>query len=417
MIEMMVAIVILGLGLLMAATMFPVGWTRARDLAEFTTETTAAENAAATVRLLCNVSNPSAGIPTSFLGDFDQAVFDAGTTNPWDSEVHVLHVENALADAASVAARPDRNPILPGWYESETDLLNVQPTDWIGNDPRLGDWVNVGAAPGAQIAFRERVVPPLAARPDGSVDPDGLARWDAMLDARRFAWAVLYRIENAASITPADPRSIDFYLVTLRRTQLNHRFARQDPNVTNPTTQPQALDLDEDMLFPVPWLVNLRVAGRWDADGDPPGDFFNEAEAPPEGVPSEAVANPGGAAAGQLIAQMLQTGSILIDRLNGNVYTVKSHRFTGDDADFDHEATVTLDREITVADVDTDWTADGGPALNDRADLTSPYDEASRDFCVFPPPVLAERPASGFVLFDGRQPVVGLEVRQMFFSP
>ena len=35
--ELMIAIVILGLGLLMVAGMFPVGWIKARELAEYTT--------------------------------------------------------------------------------------------------------------------------------------------------------------------------------------------------------------------------------------------------------------------------------------------------------------------------------------------------------------------------------------------
>ena len=60
--------------------------------------------------------------------------------------------------------------------------------------------------------------------------------------------------------------------------------------------------------------------------------------------------------------------------------------------------------------------ADDTVAIDVVADQANPNGDL-RDFWVFPPPVLAERPASGFVLFDGRQPVVGLEVRQMFFSP
>ena len=74
--EMMIAIVILGLGLLMVATMFPIAWTKARTLAEFTNQSSITEAASTTVRLLTRVARPIPGGPpfqsqTSFLGDYE----------------------------------------------------------------------------------------------------------------------------------------------------------------------------------------------------------------------------------------------------------------------------------------------------------------------------------------------------------
>ncbi len=409
MIEMMVAIVILGLGLLMAATMFPVGWTRARDLAEFTTETSTAENAATTVRLLCDVSNPLATPPvlTSFLGDFQPTVVAQVPPDPF---VHVLHIENALADRSALPDPADF--IIDEWYLHDTDDFTErgQAIESPNLDWALSDWWQAYESgspsvlpPMAQIAFHERVVPPLPPLPPPG-DPER-ERWEELLNSRRFAWAVLHRIGNLVSIQdPAvDPRSMTLYLVTLRRTQLNNRFARQNPAGT--TTAPLALGPEEDMVFPVPWLINLEVLGAWDSG-------TGEALEGLTGLPSEAVANSGATDDGRLIARMLQTDSVLIDRLTGSVYTVTNHRFTGDGENLDKEATVTLDREITVRDVDTN--GDG------QADvLSAAPSEVRRDFWVFPPPVAAERPSGqdGFVFFDGRQPVVGIEVRQMFFSP
>ena len=56
--ELMIAIVILGLGLLMVASMFPVGWLKARELAEFTTSQSIIGVAEMTVKSLCRVEGP-----------------------------------------------------------------------------------------------------------------------------------------------------------------------------------------------------------------------------------------------------------------------------------------------------------------------------------------------------------------------
>ncbi len=397
--ELMIAIVILGLGLLMVATMFPVAWTRARDLAEFTNQTTATEAAQTTVDMLCNVwdGTPAPDAATSFLGDLAGAA-------PADGQVHVLHMDNAF-----------RIPNAGGaviWPEGQLDdgALDSAAALFIAIDPTLINWQGVlQPLPTSQVAFHERLIPPLGPLPGVTGPLD--AQWNQQLASRRFAWAVLYKLDAPTPAAADDQRSITMFFVTLRRTQSTHRFARQDDQGAVPplppqpflwTNAPQSLAPANDMIFPVPWLVNLQVNGDW--TNVPPGST---------GIPSEAIANPGGAAAGRLISHMLQTESMLIDRLSGAVYTVKSRRSTGSGNNFDDEATVTLDREIVVADVD-----DGSNGGTAGSGAVEPNTEDLRDFWVFPPPA-SRGPGEddNFPIFEGKQPVVGIETRQMIFRP
>jgi len=164
-IEMMIAIVILGLGLVMVATMFPVAWDRARTLSEHTTEQTIASAAHARmeatlrpagIKLIPNPSpiQPPYEIATigggSFAGDllFDQTLSRGLLSIPTaaqvafqgiipsycdgplmfysDTRVHVLNMENlTAADFVETAEDPwelerisdiigDGHPCAPG---------------------------------------------------------------------------------------------------------------------------------------------------------------------------------------------------------------------------------------------------------------------------------------------------------------
>jgi hypothetical protein len=244
--------------------------------------------------------------------------------------------------------------------------------------------------------------------------------WQQLANTRRFAWAALYRIDNAESITSvSDPREFTFSFFTLRRTQGSHRFPRQldQGDAVLNTQAPRALGAVEDMAFAVPWLVNLKVVGAWDASGSPEE---------PLGLPSEAIANPTGTAEGRLIAQMLPPGAYLVDRLTGAYYRVTQRVFTGSSDDsYDYRATLTLDREILAPDVDTDLEGEPGHGVVDGVGVDSGFiddeDEDSRDFWVFPPPVDRAATASvstdDYPVFDGKQPVVAIETRQITIAP
>ncbi len=410
--ELMIAIVILGIGLLMAAVMFPVAWTRARELAEFTSQSTAANSAETTLRLLTKVQSPTDATPagmTSFLGDYAPMGVTAITSSRF---VQPLHMENAYADRGvvtggdnfdtwgelhlkdfdpmSTAAQADQvrivNPILNQWLTNSTMPLNPPPP---------------------QVAFHERFLPPLPARPDVNGPPDN--QWDARLASRRFAWSALHRLQNFAEVTsPTAPRVMTFYVFTLRLSGSGQRFARQDdqdlpPTPNTMTAAPRALAASEDMQLPVPWLVSLQVLGNWDpVTGVPNAD--------PRGVPSDAIANPELLTGGELIARMIQPGSVLVERITGSIFTAKRTEFIGDGNNYDQQARITLDREVLASEF---W--NGNMLI-----LGAPGSPASdqREFWVFPPPV--DRGATEddeFPFFDGQQPVVGIEVRQMVFTP
>ena len=133
--EMMIAIIILGLGLLMVATMFPVAWTRARDLAEFTNHNTASQAAQTTVQMLCRVYNPAIGLSvSSFLGDTQiPTVIDA------DGTVHVLEIQNAFADPGMVT--PGASYVPRGESFQSNFLVRASPLNTVQIDPKITTWL------------------------------------------------------------------------------------------------------------------------------------------------------------------------------------------------------------------------------------------------------------------------------------
>ncbi len=408
--ELMIAIVILGLGMLMVATMFPVAWTRARDMSEFTTQTTVGNNGAFVMEMQTVVTLPDGSVTSpSFIGDVDPATDSA--RDPALPLVHQVHMWNQFATnpggtGAYKVEYEASDDYGAGWTDISMDTLHVP----AGITPPYHPYTAVNT----MIGLEDRVLPPLPPRPvDTSLPPELRTHWDETVATRRFLWAAFNRFD----VTPtrrADVRSLTMYYVTLRRPESTNRYARQDPaaGVGLATRQPVALASTEDVRFPVPWLIHLDVRGNWDSTIPGPQVALD-----PTGIPSEAIA--GGDSESKLIAQMLQKDSMLIDRLTGAVYTVKSHRYTKTGSDYDYKAVVTLDREVQVADLDplasgvvqVDMTADA-------ADPTAPVDTTNgtiRPFWTFPPPI--ERFGDGDFVFSGKQPVVGVEIRPLVKRP
>jgi len=397
-VELMIAIVILGLGLLVVATMFPIAWMKARDLAEYTTSTTCTDTAVATVRLLtvvsADLSVPPNGVfdagsdrPSSFLGDVDKGL------DPW---VHALHEENIVADApqallGNFLKQEDGSPIDP--------YAPVPP--W---DPAVGGF----GAPGVQIPFHERIHPPLTARPTGTPPPPAdLAQWENLFSMRRFGWSVLYKFDFGVSGSPvlSDPRTLTLYVLTLRRGQTTHRYARQDPAFSPPygppasgdtPVAPQALPDSEDVLFPVPWRVQIALL---DPSGGPPG------------VPTEAWANTDGSGnptTNRLVPEMMPRGAVLIDELNGNLYRVAQREFDPtkqDPAGFPNQAVLTFDRHVPAVSLEHNGTDGLQP------------EELLRTVWVFPPAVEKARAGDDLPLYTAPQPVAGVELRTIVLTP
>jgi len=382
--ELMIAIVILGLGLMIVASMFPIAWTKARDLAATNTAASAAQAAETTVRLLTRVSDSGDPVPSvpSFLGDHD-GVTPTPNLDPW---VHVLHGQNFSLNTPWPTATPQPAPLLG-------DFIAV------GGGTADPDVNHPTPLPLVQVAFHDRVYPPLPVPPDGS-NPGTFAaeanRWRDLLDQRRFSWSVLHKLDYDPAVPPtrASVRSFTVYYVTLRRGQPTNRYARQDGTTAAPYRvfgspssghfPPADLGRAEDVIFPVPWRVEIELAA-------PP--------ASPTGVPTEAYTNNQGKT-NWLVTEMMPPGAVLIDEINGLVYRVEGRELDPANPD---RAILTLDQEVPVDLLD-----------DDDDSLTAP--DVIRTVWVFPP--AAERDSNGdLVAFIGPQPVAGIEVRTLTLTP
>ncbi|MCH7885359.1 MAG: hypothetical protein IIC01_08925, partial [Planctomycetes bacterium] len=283
----------------------------------------------------------------------------------------------------------------------------------------------------AQITLAQRMFPPLPVWSGSASDYE-------RLDRRRFCWAVFHRLRAGVGPqvgTPAGPkfismaeegirsaRRLDVYYVTLRRPQPTSRYAMQDPglafipdprNLTGaPLVAPQAQPPAADVMLPVPWRVQVQfptvptLATTATATGIP-----TEIEVPPPNYPSNNVA------AQRMLVQMFPAGTQFIDEISGRVYRVVQRRITGAEGE---KAFLTLDREVLFEDLDLPagypWCMGAPPCISG----TPPPDaqELLRTVWVFPPPAEPRQSASQkYPLFEGRPPVVGIDVRTLVVSP
>ena len=435
----------------MVATLFPVAWTRARQLSEYTTQSAITENAGITMELMMAVG----GLGTeagSFAGD---PIVDPtfGPLRRPDFRVHALNMENILVSAPR-SFTPDRQEpeasadarknIGAPWQLEHVEATDILPmTDW---PDYVREQVFTTGYGRPQVSFEQRVYPPLRARRSDSITPEGEFRpdlpdrqWDEALDMRRFALAVFHRLRKPA-LEPVDlesfpsdaeaatefvgkPREFDVYYVTLRRTQPSHRFAQQDPDLNRvpypeaaavsprrgELREPRAMPADYDVLLPVPWRVQVAF---------PREDQLASVEreilfGPPRGVPTQIEVNTENARTAAFVVDFFQPGTPFIDEVNGRVYRVVKRRLAGDALD---EAYVTLDREVLVEDIDDGfYSADA--ADNHYRDWVIQDDEYIRTVWVFPPPVQSTRIGDDVPVFEGKQPVVGIENRTLVVSP
>jgi len=449
-IEMMIAIVILGLGLIMVATIFPVAWTRARQLVESTKQNSCTAIAEATVRSLLKVDGrltEVAMLPSDQIAifpDTDQngnrfftyPVPGDQTLRP-DSRVHALNLGNIQYEARAFVADDSwmLDPLDQARKEDyESNIFTDQQfQDYFDSngqlffplffkpDDKIAAKLHVVYP---QVAFAERIYPPMRVRSSTDFSDDD-ARWDATLATRRYTWSVFYKLSDeyvnrVASVPPGslidETRTLSVYYVTLRRSNPTQRFARQDPKrVADPTTgratavKIRALKSDTDLMFPIPWRVQVLLP---DGHLNPP---FGAGEIRPAaqhlGIPTQILLNPKDPNGkdqvdariddNDFVVDMFKKGVSFIDERNGQVYRVEKRRLIGDDQD---EAVLTLDREIVLEDV-----------VDDATEL-SPSDRL-RAVWVFPPPVKGNRNKGDALSFTGQDPLVGIEVRTLDVSP
>jgi len=422
--EMMIAVVILGLGLVMVATMFPIAWGRARKLVEYTSQAAVTEATHASVNIMARVpdapSVPGGVTAGSFAGDLSHVkgvplvMPDASGNLAADTRVHVYQIENLLLSEPRRFVPQRVDPWdeefapwkleIPGGFAT----LGFDPAIECDPDPTIGDERSCYASfLASQVPFESRVYPPMRAREH--VDEAGLFEgpdraWDNELDTRRYAWAVLHRLREPPLATNLEAkRNFDLYYVTLRRPQVTHRYARQDPKAVpdpnNPAVvvKPVALPANEDVMFSSPWRVQILFPA------DPPSKLNPVAGNPVTGLPSEIEVNATLAKTAGFVIDMFQVGTPFIDEVNGRVYNVTRLRYTDDKLE---AGILTLDREVLFEDMDYQPLNPGTIAPGERI----------RTVWVFPPPVQADR-AGASPVFDGGQPVVGIDVRALSISP
>ncbi len=428
--EVMIGIVILGLGMVMVATIFPVAWSRARTLSEYTSQRVVTAAASATVKSLVRVSGPGASgsgsIGTSFLGDvlYDHvndlsAVICDWQDQEWPEDkwdrVHALHVENMTVSTRQVIPE---------------DLWKVEDQDVQTPGQKLrrlfrqmeGEPIVEDSYYRPQVAFHERVYPPMEPLRVGTA-ADEEDRWHDALATRRFCWAAFYRLRTDidfdpdASMGPVDrgglgvTRTFDFYYVTLRRPQATYRYAPQDPDsasnpceLTSTPVEPAATSSNsDDVMFPIPWRVQVQFPNTL--------VFADNAT----GVPTEILVPPTGAASDVakqfMLAQMFPAKAWFIDEVSGNVYRVVKRRVTGD---HDEQAFLTLDREVFIEDLDL---PNGYPPYPQNHPGVLDDEELLRTVWVFPPSVQPRDAGDDILVFEGSQPVVDIKVQTRHIHP
>jgi hypothetical protein len=444
----MIAIVLLGLGMVLVATMFPVAWTRARELTEQTHQASITEAAEAHAKMLGRVDGRKYGrTGSSFAGDLVMLMDGEhgllaspyGIVTYSDTRVHALNLENIQLGSIR----------LPRRFVAEQDEINrldylpvlTMPILTLG-DLELANKMFTTA----QVRFESRVYPAMRPRNDradfNTPDPD----WDEMLDARRFAWAVLHRLRKRVGppgVVPAlteaydslpERREFDMYYVMLRRPQPNYRYAQQDPrSAPDPTLpppngrpispkKPVAIRPENDVALPVPWRVQVYF----------PGPFAGQLNVPVvsvplgAGLPSEVAVNyPANLATDPMLVDFFPVGAYFVDELTGAMFRVTKRRIAGDNQD---HAFLTLDREVNINELDWPSASSLGPSDPYPPEWPFPAcdtcsqgnldpQETLRTVWVFPPPVQAQRGPNETPIFDGAQPVVGIEVRTLSLSP
>jgi len=406
--EVMFAVLILALGLVFVACQFPVALSVCRDVVDNTREVVESHNSQIMIELKLREVHGDMSV------DKRPAIFDPGN-------LHVLLKPNILVDSLDVVVDDLEIDVtgynyigylidtgqyniadidLPFWSHDSTNILDYQDlTDYYFGDigyamsPPVDEsdskvqlmMYNTGFIPGTPryIVTLNRVI------------------FDVSME-RKYSWCAFYREPGN------NYNSIEYYIVTLRNSSRETRYAIQSTNsfvftdTTDPlyTGRPPYLTIDnmvgpanQDRLFPVPWRVFLSndtidnyTQYYWgnSPDGLIPADQKQPAVFPvrPE------------------IGMMLRTGSILIDADPpdlGNPFA-EYGRVAGGSGNIYEVAKVEWDDSISMY-----W-------ITLRTSLA---DDDLFSFWFFPPPVIRD---GGPIRFDDFQPVVNVTKKIIKFD-
>ncbi len=438
-VEIMIAIAILGFGLVMMATMFPIAWQRARTLVEFTSQAAAVESAHSAAKLLFHVDSPNSTVyeGSSFAGDL---IEDPLGPVPYpsypDQRVHLLHMENLLVSPRGFyPPRDDANGAASPPYKLEGPVPVTLPpvTTFFTPDYRA-----------AQIRLEQRIYPPMPPRENvdaatGAFQSDD-PTWDDTFASRRFAWVAFHRLLKPIPITGdvdtqcvapgfalgcpdflSQTREFDMYYATVKRSQVRTRYAQQDPNdppnpdFPNDVKVPVALPTTDDVVLPTPWRVQIFIPNPSSPD---PNQLANPHDESPKakdidadrdraGVPTVAEVNTSNVPTASFVVDFFQRGTKFIDEVNGEIYEVVNRRTRAGTGPDDVQAFLTLDKEIVLVDI-VDPSFPGPPY---------PTPQLVRTVWVFPPPVDSERLTDGSPIFIGSPPVIGIDKRILSVAP
>ena len=241
-IEVMMAIIILGLGLVMVATMFPVAWTRARALTEHTVQRAVDDATETTVRSVLRAggrdfftSTPS--FKSDLLYDLSASRGERILALP-DTRVHALNLENIQLPAPNQPAVWTFVSEDPHLLEERHCLHEWEDPAFTDPDEIYTEW-RARSYYSPRVRFRQRVYPPISDRPavnaDGNTfDPAANAQWARQASERGYAWSVLYRLRNGVGSTSFTIN--DFNNVPQTVPLLNPHMCVVDPS--NPDMRP-----------------------------------------------------------------------------------------------------------------------------------------------------------------------------------
>ncbi len=406
--ELMIAIVILGLGLVMVGTMFPIAWDRARELNEQSISQTVLGVAHDQFTNSVQVAGGSAqtGFTSAHLaGDllFDPLFNNGAGANiaPADQRVHALNMENMLVGSQTPFVGENT------WRLERQPPISLDPD---GQDfwwdevfipyPSAQDFIN-NTFHTPRILLHQRVYPPMRARNGTNFMTVPDPAWGTQLATRNFCWSVLYRIhdfgapEGAIAAngniigTPTEtappwsgspewstgpeataigreafhrPRSVDVYYVSLRRPSPTNRYMQQAWMAPAEVPNPYAFDrpphlydvapagFAQDLMFPVPWRVQLEFPNNLAMANTTTG-IPTEVAVPACQAPTicDDDSDSLGDDIGRMLVGMFPSGSRFVDEVNGQVYRVIKRRLINEQGS---RAMLTLDREVLMEDLD-----------------------------------------------------------------
>ena len=339
--EVLFSVMVLSLGMVFVASMFPLGLMNSREVAESTVSMIDAHNSAVMLEV-----------------KLEELTTLAGGVDVSNGDVHLLVKPNAYTgDPCVVLDDPEAyNPTTPLFWEA---LGQDESDEYVGD---IGHMV----VPAVDETDREvQAALSGVSGYDDPTDPDKRIQFlhpelfKAAL-ARNYSWSALYRCTNSIAAGGAGNRFV-FYVFTLKNSNKQARYALQ-ADAVRPSIDLKAQDADMDRRFPVAWLVDLgndEIVGWPTPMIDPFLDRFAIDEAD-----NEAIVN------------ILRADSVIVDADRGHVYQVQEIQREPKYGTKTYKFVVRLRTEL-LANMRYFWVFP--PAITEHGSGTDPLDDRYAD--------------------------------------